>query len=246
MPVSENRQEPVPVSTRSPIAASPRRASPSSDLSADSWILLAERAATSSVEAKACYERAVAAGRQAIVNRYGEELFEDEDGEFWLILDTRPYMRARAGLAGCLWEEGNREEAAEHLQDMLRLNPADNQGLRAILKSWLFALKDFKGVDEILVEYSEEDCFADWCYSKAFLLFRQSGGKASGAINVLKYAVELNPFVPDLLIGVTPMPKSLPAYYGIGTQEEAVLYVALNRQNWSATKGALQWLAENR
>jgi tetratricopeptide (TPR) repeat protein len=211
-----------------------------SDLCADAYILLAEEAAKNIVEEKHWYELAVDAGRKAL----GEELFEDGEGDFWLILETRPYMRARAGLAECLWNLGEREEAVGHVQDMLRLNPGDNQGMRYILKSWLFTVGDLKGVSELLVEY-DEDCFAEWCYSKALLIFRQSGSKSSGAIKALKYAVKTNPFVTDLLLGTKRMPKTLPPHYSIGSKDEAVIYVAQNRDNWSATKGALQWLAEN-
>jgi len=123
-------------------------------------------------------------------------------------------MRAKAGLAECLWVLGGREEAVSHLKDMLHLNPNDNQGMSYILMGWLFALNDLKGVSEILVEY-EEDSFAEWCYSKALLTFREGGAKASGAIKALKYAVETNPFAPDLLLGTKRMPKTLPPHYSI-------------------------------
>ncbi|WP_339864750.1 hypothetical protein [Paremcibacter congregatus] len=217
-----------------------RQALEISELCADAYVLLAEEAAKGIVEEKNWYELAVDAGRKAL----GEELFEDGEGDFWLILETRPYMRARAGLAQCLWSLGEREEAIRHVKDMLRLNPGDNQGMRYLLKSWLFALNDLTGVSEILVEY-EEDCFADWCYSKALLTFRQSGAKSSGAIKALKHAVEINPFVPDFLLGTKPMPKNLPPHYSIGSKDEAVLYVLQNSDNWSASKGALPWLADN-
>ena len=217
-----------------------KRALAISDLCADAYILLAEEAAKNIIEEKHWYELAVDAGRKAL----GEELFEDGEGDFWLILETRPYMRARAGLAECLWQLGEREDAVSHLKEMLRLNPNDNQGMRYILKSWLFTLNDLKGVSELLVEY-DEDCFAEWCYSKALLTFRQSGSKSSGAIKALKYAVKTNPFVADLLLGTKRMPKNLPPHYSIGSKDEAVIYVAQNREGWSATKGALQWIAEN-
>ena len=42
-------------------------------------------------------------------------------------------MRARVGLVHALWTAGRRAEAVQHLQDMLRLNPNDNQGVRYTL-----------------------------------------------------------------------------------------------------------------
>jgi tetratricopeptide (TPR) repeat protein len=102
---------------------------------ADAHVLLAEQARTRK-EALDLYQQAVAAGERAI----GPDTFREEVGHFWGLLETRPYMRAREGLAHTLWTLGRREEAAEHLHDLLRLNPGDNQGVRYTLASWLLDL----------------------------------------------------------------------------------------------------------
>jgi tetratricopeptide (TPR) repeat protein len=99
----------------------------------DAYVLLAQEAARSLDEAKDLYEQGVKAGERAL----GPNMFKNEAGFFWGILETRPYMRARAGLAECLWMLGNRQEAIEHYQDMLRLNPNDNQGIRYIFANCL-------------------------------------------------------------------------------------------------------------
>src|SRR5262249_8050642 len=92
---------------------------------ADAHVLLAEHA-PGRKEALRLYEQGVAAGERAL----GTEAFERDAGHFWGVLETRPYMRARLGLAHALWTAGRRDEAVRHLQDMLRLNPGDNQGVR--------------------------------------------------------------------------------------------------------------------
>ena len=43
-------------------------------------------------------------------------------------LQTRPYMRARAGLAVALIELGDESAGIEHLRAMLKLNPNDDKG----------------------------------------------------------------------------------------------------------------------
>src|SRR5215217_5203105 len=86
---------------------------------ADAYVLLAEEDAGSLEEARELYQKGAEAGARA----RGRETFEEEAGHFWGILETRPYMRARQGLAVCLWELGEREEAIEHYQEMLDLNP---------------------------------------------------------------------------------------------------------------------------
>lgn len=215
-----------------------RRALKISDLCADAYVLLAEEAAKTIVDARDYYELGVAAGEKAL----GPEAFKHDVGHFWGILETRPYMRARAGLADCLWELGERQTAVAHLRDMMRLNPGDNQGLRHILTSKLFALDDLESVEKILDDYPE-DIFAEWSYSKTLLAFKQKGPSAAAA-KALKAAIKNNPHVPDLLLGAKRIPKTLPPHYSIGSKEEAVLYVLENVENWSAAKGALQWLAE--
>ena len=41
-----------------------------------------------------------------------------------------------------------------------------------------------------------------------------------------------------------PPPEHQDDHYTLGSPDEAVIYVLQNRENWTATRGALQWLAE--
>src|SRR5918994_275003 len=135
---------------------------------ADAYTLLAEEA-ESRKAALALYEQAVAAGERAI----GPDAFKEDVGHFWGLLETRPYMRAREGLAHTLWSLGRREEAAEHFRDMLRLNPNDNQGIRYTLSAWLLNLDRDDELAELLERYDEDS--ANWAYTKALLAFRREG-----------------------------------------------------------------------
>jgi hypothetical protein len=75
---------------------------------ADAYVLLAEEA-RSPRESKELYEQGVKAGERAL----GPRAFEEDAGHFWGIIETRPYMRARAGLASCLWQLGDGQAAIE-------------------------------------------------------------------------------------------------------------------------------------
>lgn len=217
-----------------------RQALETSELCADAWGLLAEETAATVIERRELLEKAVAAGAEAIRQTLGEDAFEEEEGHFWGILETRPYMRARAGLADCLWEFGEREEAVAHWRDMLRLCPGDNLGIRHILGPKLLELNQLDAARDLLEEY-EEPSFAEWGYSYALLLFKQ-GGASSGATKALKAAIKNNPHVPNYLLGAKRLPKSPPPHYGLGTKDEAVLYVMNAIETWKTTKGALIWL----
>lgn len=202
---------------------------------ADAHVLLAESSAKGIVDMRRHYERGVAAGEAAI----GRRQFEEAAGHFWGILETRPYMRARAGLGECLWDLGEREAAIGHYRDMLRLNPNDNQGLRWSLADWLLAVEEHDALEELLADY-EGDAFADWPYTRTLLSFRQSD--EAGARDAVRKAWKANPHVPDLLLGITFLPAEPADNYVLGSPEEAEIYVARAAQNWRATRGAIEWL----
>jgi tetratricopeptide (TPR) repeat protein len=204
---------------------------------ADAYVLLAEQA-RSRKEALALYEQGVAAGERAL----GPAVIEREAGHFWGILETRPYMRARLGLANSLWTVGRRQEAVEHLWDMLRLNPGDNQGVRYTLAGFLLFLDRDEDLARLLAQYPEEGS-ATWMYTKALLAFRQHGD-TSQARRLLKEARKANKHVPDYVTG-RKYPPEEPAYYSPGQESEAVSYVAGFLAAWKYTPGAVAWLRAN-
>jgi tetratricopeptide (TPR) repeat protein len=202
---------------------------------ADAYVLLAEHAPTPAAEL-ALYEQGVAAGERAL----GEERFEEDEGHFWGFMETRPYMRARAGLAECLWRMGRREEAAAHFRAMLRLNPNDNQGLRYRLSALLLDLQLHDELERLLEQYGEE-ASAEWAYTRALLAFRLHGDTAS-ARQDLKAATKVNKHVPAYLARIKPMPRGLPQYITPGGEDEAVGYAASALPAWKETPGAVPWL----
>jgi tetratricopeptide (TPR) repeat protein len=203
---------------------------------ADAYVLLAEETAETLEEARGLYAAGVKAGERAL----GEELFEEAAGHFWGILETRPYMRARAGLAGCLWQLGQRQEAITHFEEMLRLNPGDNQGIRYTLLNWYLEEGLGPETKRLLAEY-EDDGTAAWLYNHALFLYQQE--KASKKAKAqLQEAMKQNPHVPAYLIGRKRLPKRLPPYVGFGDQNEAVYYAAEAGHLWLQQEGALDWL----
>ena len=128
---------------------------------ADAYVLLAEHAG-SRKETAEWYEKAVAAAERAL----GPEIFREGEGHFWGIFETRPYMRARLGLANTLWTSGRQEEAVNHARDMLRLNPGDNQGIRYTLAGWLLNLDRDEELAQLLEQYGDEGS-ATWAYTRS-------------------------------------------------------------------------------
>ena len=203
---------------------------------ADAYLLLAE-AATNPTEARELFEEGVAAGERAL----GEEFFAENAGHFWGIFETRPYMRARAGLAEFLYRIGQREEAAAHYQDMLRLNPNDNQGIRYVLANLLLELRRYDELAALLDRYDEPT--AALSYTRALATFEQQGPTET-ALEQLKRAIRLNQFVPDYLMGKKRLPRQLPAFVGLGDEDEAVHYAFDAQTTWGRNPEALAWLRE--
>jgi tetratricopeptide (TPR) repeat protein len=206
---------------------------------ADAYVLLAEETATDPGEAREFYERGVKAGERAL----GEEAFEEDAGYFWGILETRPYMRARQGLALSLWELGERRQAVDHYQEMLRLNPNDNQGIRYLLAIALLEEGSDQELKELLDRY-EDDAGATWLYTKALWTFRAEGTteEANGA---LREAMAFNAFVPEYLLGERSMPGALPHLVGFGDESEAAVYFVEALPGWLKTPGGIEWLRTN-
>lgn len=204
---------------------------------ADAYVLLAEESARTLEEAIDLFRKGIEAGERAL----GERAFKEDVGHFWGMLETRPYMRARAGLAECLWEAGRREEAVDHYQDMLRLNPNDNQGIRYMLMPWLIEMNRDKDAERLFKKY-RNDASAFWLWSRVLLDFRRLGDSPEARRSFIE-ASEYNPHVVLLLTGRKKMPRHLPEYYGIADENEAVSYVYGSMAAWKASAGAVPWLA---
>lgn len=203
---------------------------------ADAYVLLAEETARSPEEARDLYEAGVQAGERAL----GDEFFATNAGAFWGILETRSYMRAREGLAMALWALGEHAEAIAHYQEMLRLNPNDNQGIRYQLLYCLLD-EDRDGEAEKLLKDYADDVSAVWQYTQALLLFGREGASRKAAAH-LKKALKYNPHVPEYLLGRRRITAELPPYMGMGDETEAAHYFAEAVHLWLRQEGALEWL----
>ena len=225
-------------STEKQRVALARKALSISPLCADAYVMLAEETATTVEECHGFYAKGVEAGELAL----GKQAFADDVGHFWGLLETRPYMRARAGLAQALWALERKDEAIAHYQDMLRLNPNDNQGIRYLLAACLLEVGDDLALEELLDIY-DEDGTAEWAYSKALLAYRKAGD-TDQTRKLLSDAWNANSHVPAYLTGKKKLPKTLPDYISIGGEDEAISFVHHAAPAWRQTQGAIGWLEQ--
>lgn len=81
---------------------------------------------------------------------------EDCIGDFWLITETRPYMRLRLNYLDTLIEATRIHLAIDECNEMLRLCKNDNMGVRYILMHLYVYLEDEQSALKLLEKYPEE------------------------------------------------------------------------------------------
>jgi len=207
-----------------------------SPLCADAYVLLAEHAEDGSDKQLDLWRRGVDAGRKAL----GDAAFEEYAGEFWGVLETRPYMRARLGLARALWTRGIPGEAIDHLREILRLNPNDNQGARYALAALMVEAERDEDLSMLLNAYPDDDASA-WTWTVALAAFRRTGDSEDSRTR-LAQAMADNGRVPAYLLGEKPLPKRSPPYISPGGEDEAIYYASDFSAGWVNTPGAIDWL----
>ncbi len=202
----------------------------------DAYVFLAEEAAETTEQARDLYRRGIEAGERVL----GTDIFTAEEGNFWGLVKTRPYMRAKAGFADCLYYLGELNEAISHYRDLLRLNPGDGQGVRYSLLNCLVEKGDFTAAEELLQQFNDE-VSAVWYFSHALVTFARKGD-GTEARTQLREAIEINSNVLPYLLGERRMPRNTPIMVKPGERDEAIAYVAEFGEEWRIVPGAFDWL----
>jgi tetratricopeptide (TPR) repeat protein len=202
----------------------------------DALYTLALNAARSRGEQIQLLEQAVAAAER---NLGGPGYFEENKGHFWGLLETRPYMRARAALADILRGEGRPGAAIGHYEALLDLNPNDNQGLRDVLIGCYFLADDLGGVRRLLQQYEGEFSAV---FNYARVLERFLSGDREGAARARQEARAENPHVEAFLLGKKKLPRRLPDYVQFGHETEAIHCAVYLGEAWQRQPQALSWL----
>ena len=182
--------------------------------------------------------KGVEAGELAL----GPRGFKEYAGHFWGFLETRPYMRARAGLASTLLQLGDVDGALAHYRDMLKLNPNDNQGIRYVVAGCLLKQDNYSALKELLT--AREDGSAFWLYTQVLVAFRESGDSDEQAAALVRDAWSANEHVPAILAGTKPAVSSNEGYITMGGPDEATHYVTECGAAWHRTPGAVAWLTK--
>jgi tetratricopeptide (TPR) repeat protein len=203
--------------------------------SPDAYLLLAEMANSELTFGKNL-QKAVQVGEKDL----GKAFFLKNKGNFWMMIETRPYMRAKAMYADFLYETGNDERASEQYEEMIRLNPNDNQGIRYILLTLYIETTRFKKAQELINHFSDEST-ASFIFNKVLVDYSINGFTNQTKTLIIE-ANKQNPFVRDYLLGKKKVPIDYLDQMGFGDETEAIVYAQENMHLWNACPELLKEL----
>lgn len=169
------------------------------------------------------------------------------EGRFWLESKTRPYLTARLNLARYLWEAQRTQEARIHLEELLALNPDDQQGARYRLLKLLVDTNCWADAEKLLA-LRANDAVADMQFTAVLASFRRDGD-CEQTRALLKTAMIHNRHVVSELLceppleGVEDDTEELESNMMIlGGLSEARDHAQGFRAAWRTTPGAISWL----
>jgi len=159
----------------------------------------------------------------------------------WGWLENRPFLRCLRGLALARYNDGEVEGALRLFQELLSLNPNDNQGVRAMAEEALFKLGRFEDALKI-TEHYPDDMMSETLYGRALALFKL--GQRQEATVALQEAIKYLPLVArELLKTKHRLPETArPDMVTVGGADEAYYYWEDWGQFWKEDPKALEWL----
>jgi tetratricopeptide (TPR) repeat protein len=170
---------------------------------------------------------------------YAKTHFKDGVGNFWMIHETRPFMRCMQAYADCLKNMGRFHDAVSVYEEMIRLNPNDNQGIRDQLLLYLIRINEFNKFRKYDKLY-KDDLGAFSSFNRALFAFKTLGSSANSS-KLLQKAIESNKYVIPRLL-TKKIPDEFSEVYGIGDENEAIYYCYFAHQIWRETSGAIDWI----
>jgi len=185
------------------------------------------------------YEMAIKIGRRI----FGGKYLENHRGHFWALHETRPFMRCMFAYSDMLYLKGQKKDCIAILEEMIVLNPTDNQGVRDQLMIYLIEQNEFNKFEKYSKLYPEDEG-AYTHFNRALYSFKKDGERVKSN-KLLKTAVQENKFVLPLIIS-SKLQTEIPEMYGMGDKNEAKYYAVYAQKIWKQTQGAIKWMMKFR
>jgi tetratricopeptide (TPR) repeat protein len=172
-------------------------------------------------------------------DQLGEEFFAEFMGDFWPMVEARPYMRTIKQLAEVLWNVGRRFDAVDHYTNLLDLDPDDHMGNSSLLLGMYLSMGEVQRSWDLLEEYDDDrSAVFHWGWLLLFIMTNDE----QGAHDALKHAMEVNPYVAPWFLGMAEFSEDIPAYIALGSEAEAQVCAQVLAESWERNPDAQMWL----
>jgi len=173
-------------------------------------------------------------------NMLGEEFFSEYMGDFWGMVEARPYMRTTKQLAELMWSVGRRFDAVACYENLIELDPEDHMGNATPLLGFYLGMGEVQRSWDLLEEFDTEDnTLHSWAWVLLFLWI----GEEEAATKGLHSAMEMNPYVASLLVGIDDDDDvEILLYHQPGSIEEAHYILEIMGEAWSRDGETQMWL----
>jgi len=181
-----------------------------------------------------------------------------EDHGLWGYHEARPFMRLMHSLAMFYQEEGLVEKVVEVYEEMITLNPGDNQGIRGVLLHRYLCLHRLKEAEKLIEQFPDDidlgivygrvlfelikvvdtGCEFEGLAKKRRISPADFGPPFRKAKTQMKEALKINPYVPLLMNHPTSLYVESPASYQFASPDQALIFINDHGVDWlSSTIG---------
>ena len=174
---------------------------------------------------------------RAAIEAEEPKLERDGDEVHWGFIENRPYLRALGNLALCHRRRRHWEDALEIHLRMLRLNPNDNQGVRALVGEELHRVGR---LEEAIAAHERAQEFPACNFGLALALL--AAGRATDAALPLLRGMVANRYVAPMLLGEPWGRLECSHMTSLAEPEEANAYVEDVGDLWRNTDSSAGFL----
>ena len=139
----------------------------------------------------------------------------------WAMMENRPFLRVMQGLGLSYLFMRKWKKAAQIFEKMLKYNPNDNQGIRALSIECYLAMGKYDKILKINKQFPQ-DILPDTLYGAVLANYRLD--KIKEAEEALKLAIEFSPNVANELIKKSHKKIQLTRSVTVGGEDEAYGY----------------------
>jgi len=174
--------------------------------------------------------------------RLGKEYLEENKGAYGKMVQSRPYLRAKDGIASSLMFMNKKDLAIEKYEELWELDKTDRMNVVEILSKLYVEMKYFDKFEKMLEKINPEDNTVV-CYNN-FLYHYLKYGDSKKTREALKLAISVNKHVVDFLLGEKELTDESFPYTIVGSEEEAQYYLTTYIDLWVQLPGAYQLLID--